>query len=263
MFESRTVTLAGALLLAFGIYLLVENNVSGSIKFLAEIDNLVEMTEASDYLIKIAAYAMVAIGTFIFLIGFCGCCGAIKESKCLLGLYMFFLGVVMLCEIAVSCIAIYFYTDAGRSASGWNDFLSTSELEYSSWVEENYTTDGNFRESVNQFQIQLQCCGWNGVEDYSNVTWDHVTGIVPSCCILTDDITDGSIRNLTYSQPMMLNSTACAQREAKAIHTSACNTELDEWLGANSVILIGSGLGIACLQILGLFFACCLCGAIP
>lgn len=32
-----------------------------------------------------AVYVLIAFGAFIFLVGFCGCCGALRESKCLLG----------------------------------------------------------------------------------------------------------------------------------------------------------------------------------
>ena len=35
---------------------------------------------------SIPAYMMTAAGGFIAVVGFLGCCGAIKESRCLLGL---------------------------------------------------------------------------------------------------------------------------------------------------------------------------------
>lgn len=255
--------LAGGFVLGFGIYLLVENNVGGSIDFLVEINEFIDMSRASDFLIKIAANAMIAVGAFIFLIGFCGCCGAIKESKCLLGSYMFCLGLLMLCEMAVSCTAIYFYTDTGRTESGWNEFLSSSQLEYSTWVTENYASNDNFREAINHFQISLECCGWNGLQDYNNVTWDNITGMVPSCCTLSDSKDLQSVRDMHYGDGAIINSTGCIQGDTRYIYSSDCGTELDEWLGANSVVFIGCGLGIACLEIVGLFFACCLCGALP
>lgn len=35
-------------------------------------------------LIQNLAYALIGAGCFMFIVGFCGLCGAIKESKCLL-----------------------------------------------------------------------------------------------------------------------------------------------------------------------------------
>ena len=33
-----------------------------------------------------AVYIIIAVGVLLFLVGFLGCCGAIKENKCLLGM---------------------------------------------------------------------------------------------------------------------------------------------------------------------------------
>ena len=35
---------------------------------------------------SLSAYMMMAAGAFVAIVGFLGCCGAIKESRCLLGL---------------------------------------------------------------------------------------------------------------------------------------------------------------------------------
>lgn len=32
-----------------------------------------------------AVYIIIAVGALLLIVGFLGCCGAIKESKCLLG----------------------------------------------------------------------------------------------------------------------------------------------------------------------------------
>ena len=39
-----------------------------------------------DALIKDAAIAIIIIGIILFVVGFCGCCGAMNGSSCLLGI---------------------------------------------------------------------------------------------------------------------------------------------------------------------------------
>jgi len=248
--------LSGAALLGYGVFILSTDHVSGSVDFLAHIDDLLPV--ASDYLVKTAAYVMVGIGSFIFLVGFCGCCGAIKENRCLLGTYMCFLLVVMLCEIAVAGLAIYYHEESGKEASGWTEFMETTRDEYSTWVEEQYASEGNFREVINNLQIQLECCGWSGVQDYENVTWDSVTGIVPSCCTLTREGIESHVRELGYDNEGIRNATACVAHTEGAFYSQNCYEELDEWLNVNAIILVGVGFGIASLEVLGLIFACCL-----
>merc|ERR1711963_965312 len=58
--------------------------------------------------LRTAAYILIGFGAFVFLVGFCGCCGAIRRSKCLLGFYIFFLIVVCAGELAAGVyVAIY------------------------------------------------------------------------------------------------------------------------------------------------------------
>lgn len=70
--------LAGAAILAVGIWVKVD---SGSVlNFLGEIENAPE--ELSQVLN--VGYLLIAIGALLVVIGFLGCCGAIRENKCML-----------------------------------------------------------------------------------------------------------------------------------------------------------------------------------
>jgi len=237
--------LSGAALLALGIYMLVGDQITVQIDFLSYLDDL--FPDTSQSLLKICAYAFIAVGIFVILVGFCGCFGAIKESKCLLGLYIFFLMIVMLCEIAIGAIAIYFR----------QDILDEADELYPELVEDLYSSSGNFREVVNNIQYELECCGWSGVEDYENVTWNGVTGIVPSCCIFTEESSD--MRNLTYTDSAIEDSSGCQAMTAGTYQTTNCMTAMEDWIDTHAYILIGVGIGIACLELFGMIFACCLC----
>ncbi|KAH9373249.1 hypothetical protein HPB48_004994 [Haemaphysalis longicornis] len=64
------------------------------------------------------AYALIGTGLLVLLIGFFGCCGAVKESKCLLGAYFAFLFVILACELAIGIFALIFQDKVLTTISG-------------------------------------------------------------------------------------------------------------------------------------------------
>lgn len=52
--------------------------------------------------IENAAYILIAIGAFIFIISFLGYCGSIKESRVLLTSYGIFLIIIFILEVRVT-----------------------------------------------------------------------------------------------------------------------------------------------------------------
>ena len=70
--------LSGAALLGLGIWLMVDKNV------LSYID--IVTWDSSDPYLDVVAYVLIGTGSFIFLVGFCGCCGALRESRGLIAL---------------------------------------------------------------------------------------------------------------------------------------------------------------------------------
>ena len=54
-------------------------------KSILRYEDVVTINSPNTYL-EMAAWTLIGIGSFVFIVGFLGCCGAIKESKCMLGL---------------------------------------------------------------------------------------------------------------------------------------------------------------------------------
>lgn len=70
--------LAGCAILGVGIWVKVD---SGSIfRFLGKIENA---PKELSYVLNVG-YLLIALGALLLIIGFLGCCGAIRESKCML-----------------------------------------------------------------------------------------------------------------------------------------------------------------------------------
>jgi hypothetical protein len=70
--------LAGAALLAIGLWLLLDDN---PLKFL---DGVETGNPMDDPLWSVAIYILVAVGGFVFLLGFLGCCGACMNNQCMI-----------------------------------------------------------------------------------------------------------------------------------------------------------------------------------
>lgn len=77
-FQFAPPQLAGVAILGVGIWVKVD---SGSIfSFLAKIDNAPpELSQVLNI-----GYLLIALGALLVVIGFLGCCGVIKESRCML-----------------------------------------------------------------------------------------------------------------------------------------------------------------------------------
>lgn len=218
--------LSGVAILGVGIWILVDPN-------LQDYQDVIHVTDEEYF--KKAAYILLAFGAFVFLVGFCGCCGAIRNSKCLLGFYIFFLVIVFAGELAAGILAAI-YKD---------EIIDEFDQGLTRSIRNDYKNNAGPWDAV---QKELKCCGGLNPSDYNNSTWQNAQtsgAKVPlSCCELNND------------QPV--NEAAC-QALTSDYHTKGCKDQLVSWVEDHSVILIGTGCGIAALQLFGLVFAICLC----
>lgn len=64
-------------MIGVGVWALVDTTITNYADFLSNL-------EGSAELLKFATYVVIAVGAFIMVVGFFGCCGAIKENKVML-----------------------------------------------------------------------------------------------------------------------------------------------------------------------------------
>ena len=69
--------LSGGAMLGIGIWLRVDDSILELIK-------LTEFATDGDQMENVS-YVLIAVGAFVFLVGFLGCFGAITENRCMLG----------------------------------------------------------------------------------------------------------------------------------------------------------------------------------
>jgi hypothetical protein len=103
--------LLGIAILAVGIYVLVDPSFK-QLKNLANNDLIALASENGINLTYIdkCGIAFIVFGGFMLLISFLGCCGAMRNVKCLLGMYSTVLLLLLLAEIAMGIFAAVYAT---------------------------------------------------------------------------------------------------------------------------------------------------------
>lgn len=124
----------------------------------------------------------MAIGGFVFIVSCCGYCGAIRESKVLLGFYGFLVVATLLLEITAVCLA-FVYKEKGETEL--KSFLTSTIQDYH--VSSNFANpeneDGNTA-IWNAIMVKMSCCGVNKYTDFAQSENFTASGykVPPACC---------------------------------------------------------------------------------
>lgn len=159
---------------------------------------------------------MIAIGVIIMVLGFLGCCGAIRENRCLLLLFFISLLLIFILLLAAGILA------------------AVKEKKVKDWVKESLekltplsAQKPELIADLEKLQKELKCCGLiKGQEDWA--------GKIPDSCKCNS--TDTSTCTGTYYD------TPCAKQIVKLLEN-------------NMAIVIGIAFAIAVLLIFGMVFS--------
>lgn len=154
-FFNLLIFIGGAMLFGTGIWVVVDG---GSFKDIV----------SSDPMIFGAVYLLIVVGAVIFVTGFLGCCGAIRESKCLLNTFFVIVLVLFIVELAGIILA----------------FVNESKLEEAAINSMALYNDNDvIRDGWDTLQNSMNCCGYNNAGDWALVSL--TSGItVPSSCTM-------------------------------------------------------------------------------
>ncbi|XP_063384912.1 tetraspanin-9-like [Cydia fagiglandana] len=147
-FANAVFALAGLGLLGVGIAVLVQ------------FSDLVEIVPVAINSIPIA---VVVVGAVVFLISVFGCCGAIRESRCLLIMYS-------VCMMILAAVKIYLAVVIFQNLS---DIYNVVE----GWIRDAFDNT-NLREAFHVVEAAFQCCGVSGPGSYDGV----YPALPPTCC---------------------------------------------------------------------------------
>ncbi|XP_052825131.1 CD9 antigen [Octopus bimaculoides] len=229
--------LSGVAILGVGVWMVVDPNIV----------NRFEITvETEDPYFRTSSYILIAFGVFVFLVGFCGCCGAIRKSKCLLGFYFFFLLCIMAGELAAGILAALYKKEilGENLASNLQKFVKT---KYGTPTHQVTSTTWDI------IQMEGKCCGALGARDYINSTWyesfNRTMKLPRSCCKMS---------NNNPLDPEYVEENECISMISE-FNTKGCRDEMASWISKHLDILIGVGCGIAVLEMFGLIVSIFLC----
>ncbi|XP_013385776.1 tetraspanin-18 isoform X2 [Lingula anatina] len=265
--------LLGGACLGVGIWVLLDSNASNWIDKLLNVNSDVAgITSSFDVagLLKTGAYMLIAGGGAVFVIGFLGCCGAVKEWRPLLVLYAILIGIIFIIEITGGVLAVVFN---GRVQTEVKTYLTGT-------IKDKFDGKLNTSEPIslawNYAMGELQCCGVTNGSDFNNASaWDKtvtyngasVTVTYPlSCCKLTDSgktkYKNGQIGSLSNSDYVDIANCVNSPSTTNANIDIGCYDKVKDLVMSYSSIVLGIGIGIAVVQLLGIIFACCLCRSI-
>lgn len=191
------------------------------------------------------AFIFLVVGSFVFIIGFCGCVGALRENTNLLLVFSFALGIIFFAELALG-ILIFMYKDKVKDEIKQNLQLMIK----------NYRDDEDLQDLIDWIQRDwLKCCGVALPDDWDkNIyfkcteidPWIESCGVPPSCCFpdyLQNRQCGYGVRNKTrIGQDVMVNK----------IYQDGCLKKGEEWLKYHILPVSIVVVCFAVLQILGI-----------
>lgn len=167
---------------------------------------------------------LIAVGSVIMVLGFLGCCGAMKESQCMLLLFFIGLLLILLLQIVAGILgAVYKSQIEGLVNQTLEKEMDVLKLASS-----------NNKDALNKFhnfEIENKCCGMlKGKEDWG--------------------------RNLRPYHGCECNQTDIGTIYCDKVHyAKTCATVIMEILKNNMVIVMGIAFGLAFIEIVGMVFS--------
>ncbi|XP_075220092.1 CD63 antigen-like [Lycorma delicatula] len=175
-----------------------------------------------------APMLLIAVGVIVFIVAFFGCCGAIRESN-----FMLITFAILLCVI--------FITEVAGGVTGYlmqDDIHDMLESRMTTAMEK-YNITKDYTNSWDVLQFDLQCCGVNEPKDWEKVLKSPT---LPHSCCSNIPVEDQCTYDKAYQK--------------------GCLQSLQTTLEHNTVLVGGFGVGVACVQLVGVIFACCLARSI-
>ncbi|NXO62103.1 TSN8 protein, partial [Phainopepla nitens] len=103
---------------------------------------------------------LIAVGAIIMILGFLGCCGAVKESRCMLMLFFIALLLILILQVTGGILGAV-YKPQVEEAFKLTLNTSVSALQSTTGEHKEY------QEEFQKFERKNQCCGLlNGFKDW-------------------------------------------------------------------------------------------------
>lgn len=165
---------------------------------------------------------LIFVGAVTLIFGFLGCCGAIREHRCMLAL--FFLGLLMM---FIMLLGVGVLGALSRSEEAQE--LARRHMQQLLPLSEQ---PKEIQESFQNVEREGFCCGFFA----GHLDWGNSTE-VPNSCNCTD-----TSRN-------------CTELDGREIYSTPCMKYIVTWLDRVSDTVMGIAFGFGILMILGMIFS--------
>ncbi|EHA99857.1 CD82 antigen [Heterocephalus glaber] len=254
----------GAVILGFGVWILADRS------------SFINVLQTSYSSLQVGAYVFIAVGAVTMVMGFLGCIGAIKEVRCLLGLYFAFLLLILIAQVVAGTL---FYFNVGKYfafllliliaqvVAGTLFYFNVGKLKEEmgtvvSDVIRNYNASSrdSLQEAWDYIQAQVRCCGWvsfsNWTDNAALMNRSEVT--YPCSCEVKGD-GDTSFSEITgFCSPQNVTQDG-NDPEKWPVYKEGCREKVQAWLQENLGVILGVCVGVAAIELLGMFLSLCLC----
>jgi len=133
--------------------------VSVGLAFLLKYDEIIRSFDEIN--VNVAPYGFIVLGSLVFIIAFFGCCGAIRESHCMVSTYASFLFFILVIQVIIGVLVFVNVSDIQRVTDRILKRLWKDRFDH--------------RVFWDTLQTSLHCCGLN-----ASVDW--VPSTPNSCC---------------------------------------------------------------------------------
>ncbi|XP_061627519.1 tetraspanin-1-like [Phyllopteryx taeniolatus] len=220
-----TIFVAGAAVLGVGIWVKVDSN-----SFMGILDSVEALPPELSQVANVG-YLLIGVGAVLLVIGFLGCCGAVKESRCMLLTFFSIVLVIFLIEVAGAVVLLVFKDVAVH-------VFDSLEGEVQKNLASQYGRDETLTSLWNTTMEGFQCCGFRNYTDFNGSPFQVQSGgfFYPSQCC------NGTLIDKTCSL-------SAADLAAELELVDSCFDKLLLLIKENAVIIAGVALGIAALEI--------------
>ncbi|KAM9391727.1 tetraspanin-1-like [Pholidichthys leucotaenia] len=209
--------LAGAVFLGVGIWVKVDGDLIFSL-----IGKLPSVPQGLSQVLNVG-YLLIAIGGMLFLIGFLGCWGAIRENKFMLLLFFIIVLLVFIAEV-VGAVVVLAYRPLADDL-----FIEVGTAAVES-IKSQYGDNADLTGLWNTAMNTLNCCGFYNASDFEGSPYftSHNSSYPSQCC--PDTV-----------QP-------CYKTEANSTMIPGCFRKIKGLIVKNTDVTVGVALGIAILE---------------
>ncbi|CAG0884106.1 unnamed protein product [Darwinula stevensoni] len=207
-------------------------------------------------------YIFMVVGSIMVVVGFLGCCGALRESQFLLTAFFILLLVIFVAQVTGAVYAYYNGEELDKVIRGSMNNLVVKE----------YTgKDDDVRTKLmDTLQSDLHCCGARSPQDWSGSIFNGkdrpelgaisgtlgalgIYNVPRSCCRDSSSLDCESARK--FGPQTLVQS-------QDAIYQDGCTQRLIEFLLGHMPVTLGVGITVLVIEILGMIFSMILCCAI-